>query len=38
MPVRDLLIISLLFIVMIGGIGWTKLQLWDWERDRDPSS
>ena len=38
MPVFDLLLISLLFIVIIGGLGWTKLQLWDWERERDPRS
>lgn len=35
MPVIDLLAISLLLIVIFGGYGWTKLQLWDWQRERD---
>ena len=38
MPVTDLLVVSLLLVVIIGGIGWTKLQLWDWLKERDDAS
>ena len=35
MPVRELLVVSLLLVVIFGGIGWTKLQLWDWQKERE---
>lgn len=35
MPMHELLVFSFLFLVIIGGIGWTKLQLWDWLRERE---
>lgn len=33
-PVADLLILSFLFAVVIGGIGWTRLMLWEWQAER----
>ena len=35
---RELLVFSLLFIVIFGGLGWTKLQLWNWTQERDDAS
>lgn len=35
--IRDLLFLSVLLIVIFGGVGWTKLMLWDWQAERDRS-
>jgi hypothetical protein len=33
--IRDLIVLSVLLIIIFGGLGWTKLMLWEWhERDR----
>ena len=32
---RDLLVISVLLVVIFGGIAWTKLMFWDWLKERD---
>ena len=35
MPVRELIVTSVLLLIVFGGIGWTKLAYWEWLRDRD---
>lgn len=35
MPWRDLLFLSFLLIIIFGGYGWTKDQLWAWQKERD---
>lgn len=34
MPYRDLIVISVLLVVIFGGLGWTKLAYWEWLKER----
>jgi hypothetical protein len=35
MDVSALILFSFLLAVFFGGLGWTKLMLWEWQADRE---